>query len=246
MLRLVDSSIEFKDLKKGVSRLASPSDKKLVAVKGTKGRQNLYDINVFRAHILSLPLATRENLSDLGYDIVYSNIKKFILKNKDYCFDAQDGAISMHTDIFFEALIQRDKNYLLLRNIVYVVECKNSNFYIGSHFSQMKDRFRDHELVKNGNFKSFVFLIQCHNDLGAREVEHSIFYQLSKITLRNYEDFEKCGAKGFEVSLEILNSCVTDVFMKKAPELSFIKSEKLFQASKWVESLQESAWRKWQ
>ena len=223
----------------------APSDKKLVAVKGTKGRQNLYDINVFRTHILSLPSVlhkiTRENLSELGYDTVYSNIKKFILENKDYCFDAQDGAISMHTDIFFEALIQTDKNYLLLRNIVYIALCKNGNYYVGSHLSQMKDRFRDHDLVKNGNFESFVFLIQCHSDLGAREVEHSIFYQLSRVTLRNYEDFEKSGASGFKVSLEILTSCVTDVFTKKASELSFIKSDKLLQASNWVKSLQESA-----
>ena len=129
-----------------------------------------------------------------------------------------------------------------MRNIVYIALCKNGN-YVGSHLSQMKDRFRDHDLVKNGNFESFVFLIQCHSDLGAREVEHSIFYQLSRVTLRNYEDFEKSGASGFKVSLEILTSCVTDVFTKKASELSFIKSDKLLQASYWVKSLQESAWR---
>ena len=245
ILKLVDFNIDFKDLKKGVSRFAPPNNKKLVAIKGIKGRQNLYDINVFKSHILSLPLSTRESLSELGYDIVYSNIKKFILDSNGYCFDGQDGAISMHTDIFFETLIQRDKNYLLLRNIVYIIQCKNSNFYVGSHLTQMKDRFRDHELIKNGNFESFVFLIQCHNDLGAppQTLEHSIFYQLSKITLRSYEDFEKSGASGFKVSLEILSSCVTDVFMKKAPELSFIKSEKLLQASQWVKSLQENTWR---
>ena len=78
MLRLVDSSIEFKDLKKGVSRSLSgeahcPSDKKLVAVKGIKGRQNLYNIDVFKAHLLSLPLTIRESLSELGYDTVYNN-----------------------------------------------------------------------------------------------------------------------------------------------------------------------------
>ena len=241
MLRLVDSNIEFKDLKKGVSKLAAPSAKKLVAIKGVKGRQNLYNIEVFKSHLVSLPPSTRENLSELGYDVVYNNLKKFIVNNKDYCFDGEEGAISMHTDAFFEALVLSNKSYLLLRNIVYVIQCKNSNFYIGSHLTQMKDRFPDHHLVKNGNFESFVFLMQCHGDLGAREVEHSIFYQLSKITLRSYEDFEKSGASGFKVSLEILNSCVTDVFTKKASELSFIKSDKLLQASNWVKSLQENA-----
>ena len=251
-MKLVDSNIDFKDLKKGVSRFAPPNNKKLVAIKGIKGRQNLFSgeaHSVFKAHILSLPLSTRESLSELGYDIVYSNIKKFILDSNGYCFDGQDGAISMHTDIFFETLIQRDKNYLLLRNIVYIIQCKNSNFYVGSHLTQMKDRFRDHELIKNAVCfsaeTSFVFLIQCHSDLGAppQTLEHSIFYQLSKITLRSYEDFEKSGASGFKVSLEILSSCVTDVFMKNAPELSFIKSEKLLQASQWVKSLQENTWR---
>ena len=72
-------------------------------------------------------------------------------------------------------------------------------------------------------------------------LEHSIFYQLSRVTLRNYEDFEKSGASGFKVNLEILTSCVTDVFTKKASELSFIKSDKLLQASNWVKSLQENA-----
>ena len=104
MLRLVDSSIEFKDLKKGVSRLASPSDKKLVAVKGIKGRQNLYNIDVFNAHLLSLPLTTRESLSELGYDTVYNNpvcfTLRFIVDNRDFCFDGERGAISMHTDAF--------------------------------------------------------------------------------------------------------------------------------------------------
>ena len=100
ILNLVDSSIEFKDLKKSVSHLASPSSKKLVAIKGIKGRQNLYDIDVFKAHLLSLPLTTRESLSELGYDTVYNNLKKFIVDNRDFCFDGERGAISMHTDAF--------------------------------------------------------------------------------------------------------------------------------------------------
>ena len=137
MLRLVDSNIEFKDLKKGVSKLAAPSAKKLVAIKGVKGRQNLYNIEVFKSHLVSLPPSTRENLSELGYDVVYNNLKKFIVNNKDYCFDGEEGAISMHTDAFFEALVLSNKSYLLLRNIVYVIQCKNSNFYIGSHLTQM-------------------------------------------------------------------------------------------------------------
>lgn len=135
MLRLVDSNLQFKDLKKGVSKLASPSTKKLVAVKGIKGRQNVYNIEVFKTHLLSLPLTTREGLSELGYDIVYNSLKKFIAENEGYCFDAEEGAISMHTDAFFEALIFSNKNYLLLRNIVYVIQCENSNFYVDSHIS---------------------------------------------------------------------------------------------------------------
>ena len=237
MLSLVDSSIEFKDLKKGISRLASPSAKKLVAIKGIKGRQNLYDIDVFKAHLLSLSPATRESLSELGYDTVYNNLKKFIVENKDYCFDGEEGAISMHTDAFFEALVQNNKNYLLLRNIVYVVQCKNLNFYIGSHLTQMKDRFRDHDLVKNGNFKCFLFLIKCDGDFGAREIEQALFHKLSKVTLRAHEEFEKPGPYGFAVNIDTLISCVTDTFIARLPHLSFVKGDDLLQASKWVRSL---------
>ena len=241
MLRLVDSNIQFKDLKKGVSKLASPSTKKLVAVKGIKGRQNVYNIEIFKTHLLSLPLTTRESLSELGYDTVYNSLKKFIADNKDYCFDAEEGAISMHTDAFFEALILSNKNYLLLRNIVYVILCKNSNFYVGSHISYMKDRFPDHQLVKHKNFKCFLFLIQCSNDFGAREVEQAIFDKLSKATLRGHEDFEKAGSLGFAVNLDILTSCVTDVFTIRAPHLLFIKGNDVLQASQWVKSLQENS-----
>ena len=241
MLRLVDSNIQFKDLKKGVSKLASPSTKKLVAVKGIKGRQNVYNIEIFKTHLLSLPLTTRESLSELGYDTVYNSLKKFIADNKHYCFDAEEGAISMHTDAFFEALILSNKNYLLLRNIVYVILCKNSNFYVGSHISYMKDRFPDHQLVKHKNFKCFLFLIQCSNDFGAREVEQAIFDKLSKATLRGHEDFEKAGSLGFAVNLDILTSCVTDVFTIRAPHLLFIKGNDVLQASQWVKSLQENS-----
>ena len=71
-----------------------------------------------------------------------------------------------------------------------------------------------------------------------------LLFEIMKMPKGPWQAGQKCGAKGFKVSLEILSSCVTDVFTKKAPELSFIKSEKLFQASQWVESLQESALRK--
>ena len=204
MLRLVDSNLQFKDLKKGVSKLASgidkvdPSTKKLVAVKGIKGRQNVYNIEVFKTHLLSLPLTTHrpcrfpESFSELGYDTVYNSLKKFIAENEGYCFDAEEGAISMHTDAFFEALIFSNKNYLLLRNIVYVIQCENSNFYVGSHISYMKNRFPYHQLIKDKNFKCFLFLIQCCNDFGAREVEQAIFHKLSKLFSITYFITLKC------------------------------------------------------
>ena len=110
-------------------------------------------------------------------------------------------------------MIQRDKNYLLLRDIAYIVQCKNSNFYIGSHITQMKDRFRDHDLVKNKNFKCFLFLIKCGGDFGAREIEQALFHKLSKVTLRGHEEFEKAGSYGFAVDIDTLISCVTHTFI---------------------------------
>ena len=134
-------------------------------------------------------------------------------------------------------MIQSDKNYLLLRNIVYIVQCKNSNFYIGSHLTQMKDRFRDHDLVKDKNFKCFLFLIKCGGDFGAREIEQALFYKLSKVTLRAHEEFEKPGSYGFQVNIDTLIYCVTDTFIARLPHLSFVKGDDLLQASQWVRSL---------
>ena len=65
----------------------APSDKKLVAVKGIKGRQNLFSgeaHSVFKAHIFSLTSVlhkiTRENLSELGLGEKHT-VSIVILKN---------------------------------------------------------------------------------------------------------------------------------------------------------------------
>ena len=41
----------------------------------------------------------------------------------------------------------------------------------------MKDRFRDHDLVKDKNFKCFLFLIKCGSDF---LIEQALFYKLFK------------------------------------------------------------------
>ena len=207
ILHSADSNIEFKNVKRRVSRLAGSNKTKLSSIRGKKGRQNVYSADILRAHFLSLPSSIRDPISDLGWGSIYIEVKDFVLANPNkFYFEGINGSISAYTDLLFEEFCKAENNFMQLSNIVYIISCNNGNFYVGSHLPQLKDRFPNHKIVKSSNFKCFLFLIQCNQEIGARELEAAIFNKFSVVTQRPYEDFEKCGGEGFSLDLGILNS----------------------------------------
>ena len=235
ILHSADSNIELKNVKRRISRLAGSNKTKLSSIKGKKGRQNVYSTDILRAHFLSLPSSIRDPISNLGWGSIYTEVKDFVLANPNqFYFEGINGSISAYTDLLFEEFCKAEKNFLQLSNIVYIISCNNGNFYVGSHLPQLKERFPNHKVVKSNNFKCFLFLIQCNQEIGAREVEAAIFNKFSVVTQRPYEDFEKSGGEGFHLDLGILNSCIIDVFNKKKQDVRFIDGEISRQATQWV------------
>ena len=207
ILHSADSNIEFKNVKRRVSRLAGSNETKLSSIKGKKGRQNVYSTDILRVHFLSLSSSIRDPISDLGWGSIYIEVKDFVLTNPNqFYFEGINGSISAYTDLLFEEFCKAEKNFLQLSNIVYIISCKNGNFYVGSHLPPLKKRFPNHKVIKNNNFESFIFLIQCNQEIGAREVEAAIFNKFSVVTQKPYEYFEKSGGEGFHLDLGILKS----------------------------------------
>ena len=134
---------------------------------------------------------------------VYNEVKQFLINNpNEYSFEGDGGSISLYSDLLFEAMFEvKKESFLNLSNIVYVALCTNGNYYVGSSFVRLRDRFPNHSIVMGKNFNCFLFLIQCSPKIGAREVEHAIFYNLARATLKPYETFEKSGIEGFKVEL---------------------------------------------
>ena len=240
ILHSADSNIEFKNVKRRVSRLAGPNKTKLSSIRGKKGRQNVYSTDILKTHFLSLSSSIRDPISDLGWGSIYIEVKDFVLANSNqFYFEGVNGSISAYTDLLFEEFCKSEKNFLQLSNIVYIIFCKNGNFYVGSHLPQLKERFPNHKVVKSNNFQSFLCLIQCNQEIGAREVEAAIFNKFSVVTQKPYEYFEKSGGEGFHLDLGILNSCIIDVFNKKKQDVRFIDGEISRQATQWVLSQQK-------
>ena len=239
LLKANGTDITFKDLKRGISKLAGPNESKLVSIKGIRGRQYVYDTRILREHLLSLPTCFRESMQDLGWVSLYSEVKAFLLDNsKEFRFDGEKGSVSLYTDLLFEEICITSKAFSQLFNMTYVILCKNGNYYIGSHIAKSEQRFPLHKVLRGQNFDSFLFLIECSQSKGAREIEHAIFHVLSMETQRPYETFEKAGAEGFSIDLSILTSSITDIVKRESQHVQFANRTVVTQANQWARSIE--------